>query len=142
MKNVAEFMRELQENREIREQLKEKVAKAGFEDPAVFAEMGRERGYDFSEADVEAYVREMAAARREKTDTTADGIRELPEDMLEKSAGGGRHGGGDSKACYEYMKHNRACFTTFLDRENCWSHDACDHVDIKYDGYHCHHSEA
>ena len=91
------------------------------EDVSVFwAKVLTEKGYDVSSEEISSFIQEAEEERRKKT---AGKIELLPDQDMEKVAGGGDHA---------------ECYYTFKDQENCWHEDGCDFVYIQYDGYLCH----
>ena len=141
MERIVRFLEELRGNPEAQELLKNRTKPESAEEEARgYTEVARKLGYDFTEDDLRAYAKMTADAMREKTDRTADDLRELPEGELDEAAGGGRSGGGESNQCSAHYKHKRDCIFTYMDRENCYNFDGCDHYFYFYDGYKCHHT--
>ena len=103
----------------------------GYEAPAdqdgeirIYAEIATRMGYDINEGDLKAYLKKRAEIIKDRTEESATGIKELPDDVLEKVAGG--------------KKDHSDCKYTYKDRENCWFKDGCDNIFQFYNKYKCH----
>ena len=115
-KEIAEVLEEVRNQPEIGEKMKQENPE---DVPAFWAKVLTEKGFTVSSEEVSSFIREAEEERRKKT---AGKIELLPDQDLEKVAGGGDH---------------PECDYTYKDYENCWAEDGCDHVLIKYDGYIC-----
>ena len=94
------------------------------EEAKVYAEIAQKLGLDLTAEDIGEYIRQSEQACKDRTDKAADMIQMLPDDDLDKVAGG--------------SKGNPACKETYMDYENCWYSDGCDNIFQIYDEYICH----
>ena len=90
----------------------------------IYAEVASELGYDITSEELKDYMEKAAALTTQKTETAASQIEELPDEVLDKVAGG--------------KKDHDTCKDTYKDKENCWVNDGCDNIFNKYDDYVCH----
>ena len=76
-------------------------------------------GFDLAEQDVVEGIRAAEQERLAMTEQAQAGLAELPDEELDKIAGGKQR---------DYCKstQNMNCKDTFEDYENCWNNDACD----------------
>ena len=92
-----------------------------------YEKIAGELGYDLSDTDLDAFIADREKFLQAKAKATAEKIGEIPENELEKAAGGGDH---------------PTCHDTYQDEENCWHNDGCDHVYYNYPDYRCHYLES
>ena len=109
-----------------------------------YAKIAELLGYEVTETDIREAVSSLENERTEKTENTAAAIQSLPDEELGHVAGG--------KNTYNIPHHDECssavgdwtevveCYTTFEQRENCMSHDACDYNIMFYHGYQCEHN--
>ena len=90
----------------------------------VYADISAQLGYDITEEDLKAYLEKTSEIIVGRTEEATADIQELPDDVLDKVAGG--------------KKDHDNCKDTFKDRENCWINDGCDNFYNNYDNYVCH----
>jgi len=90
----------------------------------VYADIAAKLGYDITEEELKAYLEKAAGLMAGRTEESAAAIKELPDDVLDKVAGG--------------KKDNDKCKDTYRDYENCWVNDGCDNVYHDYPHYLCH----
>jgi len=103
----------------------------GYEAPAdqageyrIYAEIASKLGYDITEEDLKTYLAKTAELMAGRTEESAAGIKELPDEVLDQVAGG--------------KKDHDSCKDTYQDRENCWINDGCDSINNMYSDYICH----
>lgn len=116
--------------------------KNGKEEAAAYVKAAKKLGYDLTEEEFFAYIQEAVGEQKKKTEAGAAEIEQIPDEELEKAAGG--------KICFSVVKYlycynvltHEPCKYTFKDRENCWATDACDVMLIKYDYYICNNNDA
>ena len=89
-----------------------------------YAEVAQKLGYDISEADLKTYLDRAENRMQQKTEEASSIIQELPDEALERVAGG--------------KKDHSECKDTYRDYENCWVNDGCDVVYHHYKNYVCH----
>lgn len=90
---------------------------------ATYLDAAKQLGYDITEEDIIAYLKEKADEVKTGTDKAAKAVQALPDDALQNVAGGS----GDHSNCKD----------TFQDKENCWATDGCDFTWNSYDDYVC-----
>ena len=78
---------------------------------------------EVSEKDITEGIQALAKEQADQTRKTKADIKEIPEDEMQKVAGGELHG--------------KDCEDTFLYFENCWLTDGCDVLNTWYDDYEC-----
>ena len=100
----------------------------GYEAPAdqageirIYAGIASKLGYEITESDLETYLNNTADIMQKKTEEAAADILELPDDVLDRVAGGN--------------KEHKSCQDTY---ENCWVNDGCDNIYHVYKDYVCH----
>ena len=122
---IAKVLEEVRSNPEVVKKLREQKNPETLEEAAaVWAKAAAGLGYDLSEEEISAYIREAAEQMKRRTQEKEAGIENLSQQELEEVAGG--------KAPYE------VCHDTYRDRENCWLNDGCDNAIVMYPGYLCH----
>ena len=117
--------------------LKEALEKTGLpNDPEgtvkLLAGLAKEFGYALSEEDLLAVILTAEKRRKTATQKSVEEIERLPDNDLERVAGGYSH-----IVCWEIYKENDICQDTYMDMENCWQTDGCDQHYIMYPDYHC-----
>lgn len=123
MGKIEKFLEALANSSKVDELVNEKLAgNSPEEEFLIYSDIAGKLGYDISGEELRKYAEEVSAARRSKTEETAEGIRNLPEDELSAVSGGGF--GGE-------------CKNTYKSRENCWKNDGCDNIVNYYNGYVC-----
>ena len=90
----------------------------------IYADIARQLGYDITEADLKDYIEKTADLVAARTKEAEAGIKELPDEVLEKVAGG--------------QKEHDKCKDTYRNYENCWITDGCDQIFVMYSDYVCH----
>ena len=90
----------------------------------VYADIAAQLGYDITEEDMKTYLEKASELIAGRTDEASNGIIELPDEFLDKVAGGG--------------KDYPTCLDTYKTRENCWHNDGCDWIYHHYVDYLCH----
>lgn len=86
---------------------------------ALFLGLAKDMGFDLTEEEIKAYIKERMAATEKK----AGAIEQVDDDELAKVAGG--------------KKEHSECLDTYRIGENCWVTDACDAVLQGYPGNEC-----
>ena len=90
----------------------------------VYADIAAQLGYDITEEDLKTYLENTSMIIAGRTEEAAGDIQELPDDVLDKVAGG--------------KKDHESCMDTYRDYENCWYNDGCDLFFRHYHDYICH----
>lgn len=91
-----------------------------------YAGLAGKLGYEITESDLKEYLDREGKRMQQKTEEASSQIQELPDDALDKVAGGQDHD---------------ECKVSYKNRENCWFADACDNIIFGYDNYICNHSD-
>lgn len=99
---------------------------------AAYTDVAAQLGFALTEADIKEALAMKEQEQKERTETAAAGIKELPDDALDKVAGGGCY--CESTVYSDHMD----CVDTYKDKENCYVLDGCDQVLIQYENYICH----
>lgn len=116
---IEKFIEQIKSDPDVQELLRNRPKGNDREDGLkVYAELAAQLGYTFTEADLKEAVEEKRNLRMEKTEAAAAGLQELPDDALDRVAGG---------------KDHKDCRNTYKDREDCWKSDSCDWVVHLYD---------
>lgn len=124
------------------------LAKPEDEDGAIryYAEAAKLLGFDVTEKDIREMAAALAKEQKNKTEAAAGRVEALPDDELEKTAGGDycynniTYCGNPSMACYPPSTPTPSkpvCSNTFQQRENCWFNDGCDMIINVYSTYEC-----
>ena len=90
------------------------------EKKAAIVETAHKLGYEFSEADLNEYIKCTEEGIKQQTEAAIREVSDLPDDDLDKVAGG---------------KGREDCRYTFEHMENCYLTDACNDVFFIYNGY-------
>lgn len=121
--DVKEFLGKLTEDAEVQKLLKSCEKPESAEDmAAAVGRIAEKMGYDLSPEDIKSALEEAELDRKAKTDSAAEQIKELPDNVLDAVAGGDGHDN---------------CMYSFEDKENCWFKDACDNAWPYYADYLC-----
>ena len=94
--------------------------------------LAKEFSYALSEEDLLAAILTAEKRRKTATQKSVEEIERLPDNDLERVAGGYSH-----IVCWEIYKENDICQDTYMDMENCWQTDGCDQHYNKYPDYNC-----
>lgn len=124
MSKVKEFFEKLNTDANAAELFKgKKTAEDPEEAVNTYLDAAKKLGFELTADEIKKYFVERERELKEKTNSTAKAVQALPDDELDKVAGGGDHD---------------ECEDTYMDRENCWIHDGCDLINTHYPDYECH----
>ena len=124
IEKIKELLEAIKSDPKAQEALREYVKNDG-EDGVIryLMEAAKKAGFTVTEEEIRETIDTEVKARAKKTEEAAADIQALPDDALEKAAGG--------------KKDHSSCMDTYQDRENCWITDGCDKNYQDYDDYVC-----
>jgi len=128
---IMALLEELKKGPQAKEALEKiKAAKSRAEALATLVALAKEQGFEISEQEFAEAIRAAAEQRKAETEEAVAQVERLSDDDVAQAVGGKSRSESGGKGHAE-------CQDSFLDRENCWHTDGCDHNYQDYNNYIC-----
>ena len=125
MKKAEEFLNELKENEQIREQVAGYSLKECETEEDALTVLAGKLGFDITKEE----LKEAMKQRREKIEEARRNAETASAELRSQDLAAVN---GGVKYCDDHYKGNERCRDTFQKGEWCWSTDWCEYVTVKY----------